>query len=194
MSIILLTAITLITIHLAYTINVRRYPRRHGEIRPSSAWLLTGIGTVTFFTLLGLMVFTTSELALFTIAMMFASGGALMIGYYFHRRLMFRKRALYDVKAGRVANAVPYVCAWQCQLGEDIEREGIIIQGVGARRWAIPGATSREALSEALWCLKDAGVRLPDAGALEQRFGITQDMIELAAPAKRIDQSERISL
>ncbi|MEO1643037.1 MAG: hypothetical protein AAFR74_06835 [Pseudomonadota bacterium] len=189
MSLAILAAITLISMYLAHTANAHLYPRRHGEIRPSSAWLIIGIGTVVFFSLLAISSYSAGETAILTIALMFMTGGALMVGYYFHRRLMFRKRALYDVKAGRVTNAVPYICAWQCQLGEDIERQGIIIQGVGARRWAIPGATSRVALSEALWCLKDAGVRLPEEDALKQRFGITPEMIERAAP-----YSARISL
>ncbi|MEL8056105.1 MAG: hypothetical protein AAGK66_08120 [Pseudomonadota bacterium] len=184
MSPVILSAITFLAMYAANVSTARLYRRRHGEIRPSLAWLIAGTGMFTFFTLLAFAVFTWAEPALFTIALMFASGGALMVGYYFHRRIMFRKRALYDVKAGRVASAVPYICAWQCQLGHDIERDGIIIQGVGARRWSIPGATSREALSEALWCLKDAGVKLPQDEALVQRFGITQAMIEGAAPRR----------
>ncbi|MEL7232351.1 MAG: hypothetical protein AAGJ85_07565 [Pseudomonadota bacterium] len=189
MSPAILTAITLLSMYAAHASNAALYPRRHGEIRPSSAWLIAGVGTLIFFSLLAISFYSANEPALLAIALMFMTGGALMIGYYFHRRLMFRKRALYEVKAGRVADAVPYICAWQCQLGQDIEREGIIIQGVGARRWAIPGTTSRTAMSEALWCLKDAGVRLPEEDALKQRFGITPEMIEQAAP-----YSARISL
>ncbi|MEM7494006.1 MAG: hypothetical protein AAF296_11530 [Pseudomonadota bacterium] len=172
------------SMYAAHLSNTTLFPRRHGEIRPSIAWLIAGSGTLVFFTLLAGSFFMASEIALLVIAIMFAGGGIVMIGFYFHRRLIFRRRALYDVKAGRVATAVPYICAWQCQLGRDIEREGIIIQGVGARRWAIPGATSREALSEALWCLKDAGVRLPEEHALKQRFGITLNMIDRAAPQR----------
>ncbi len=181
MSLMILIAATLTAMLAAHQINQRFWPRRHGEIRPSSAWLILGTGLTVFF---GTFAFCCVNeaipfLAVFTIAI--AAGGLAMVGFYFHKRVMFRRRALYEVKRGRVTTGVPYVCAWQCQLGENIERDGIIIQGVGARTWSIPGATSRQALSEALWCLKDAGVKLPEEDALVQRFGITPAMIEGAA-------------
>lgn len=181
MSLTTLIVLTLAAMFGARKANQRFWPRQHGEIRPSSAWLIVGVGLMTFFGTFALVYMTQpiSVLPLFGIAM--ALGGAAMIGFFFHRRILFRRRAMYQVRAGRVVGGIPYECAWQCQLGDNIERDGIIIQGVGARTWSIPGATSRQALSEALWCLKDAGVRLPDEKDLVSRFGITQAMIESSA-------------
>ena len=181
MSLMILIAATLGAMLAAHQINQRLWPRRHGEIRPSSAWLVLGTGILIFFGTFALCCVGEGIpfLGYFTVSI--AGGGLAMVGFYFHKRVMFRRRALYEVKRGRVTTGVPYVCAWQCQLGENIERDGIIIQGVGARTWSIPGATSRQALSEALWCLKDAGVKLPEEGALIRRFGITPEMITGAA-------------
>lgn len=181
MSLMILIAVTLGAMLAAHQINQRFWPRRHGEIRPSSAWLVLGTGITIFFGTFALCCVGEGVpfLGYFTVSI--AGSGLAMVGFYFHKRIMFRRRALYEVKRGRVTTGVPYVCAWQCQLGENIEREGIIIQGVGARTWAIPGATSRQALSEALWCLKDAGVKLPEEDALVQRFGITPEMIDGAS-------------
>lgn len=181
MSLVPLIVLTFVAMYAADKLNQRVWPRQHGEIRPSAAWLVVGAGLMTFFGTFGLiyMAQSVSILPIFGFAM--AVGGAVMIGFYFHRRILFRRRAMYQIRAGRIVSGVPYACAWQCQLGENIERDGIIIQGVGARTWSIPGATSRRALSEALWCLKDAGVRLPEEKDLVSRFGITEAMIERAA-------------
>ncbi|MEM9842366.1 MAG: hypothetical protein AAF767_06940 [Pseudomonadota bacterium] len=181
MSLLGLTAISLIGMWSVYELNQRFGRRQHGEVRPSTAWLVIGVGVAEFF---GGFTFSSVTVSLpilmiFTGAM--AAGGLAMVGYYFHRRIIFRRKALYDVRRGRVTNGVPYACAWQCQLGENIERDGLIIQGVGARTWSVPGATSRRALSEALWCLKNAGVKLPDEDVLAQRLGITRSMIDAAA-------------
>ncbi|MHA7898970.1 MAG: hypothetical protein ACX94B_03840 [Henriciella sp.] len=181
MSLILLIATTLGTMLGAHRLNHKFWRRRHGEIRPSSAWFILGTGLVTFFGTFGLFGLGQASAFLSVFTLTIAGGGAAMIWFYFHKRFMFRRRALYEVKRGRVTKGVPYVCAWQCQLGRNIERDGLIIQGVGARTWTIPGATSRQALSEALWCLKDAGVKLPEEEALVKRFGITSAMIEHAA-------------
>lgn len=181
MSLVTLIAFTSAAMFAAYEINQKLWRRKHGEIRPSSAWLVVGVGIVAFFGGLALSSMGQSISAIPAFGVAMSVTGIAMVGFYFHRRILFRKRALYQVRAGRVVSGIPYSCAWQCQLGENMEREGIIIQGVGARRWAIPGATSRQALSEALWCLRDAGVRLPEQDALIRRFGITTDMIDNAA-------------
>ena len=181
MSLLGLIALTLFGMFAAYDLNQRLWPRRHGEVRPSTAWLVLGTGITIFFGGFGFCCVAANILFLSIFTGSVAAGGAAMIVFYFNRRIMFRRVALYEVKRGRVTTGVPYVCAWQCQLGHNIERDGIIIQGVGARTWSVPGATSRRALSEALWCLKDAGVKLPDADALAQRLGITPAMIEAAA-------------
>lgn len=163
---------------LSAHVERRLFKRRHGEIRPSVLWLVIGVGVFVFMATMAVCCASMGSPVLTGLFTLFAGIGAGMVGYYYHRRIQFRRRAVYDIRAGQVRSAVPYSCAWQCQLGENIEREGIIIQGVGARTWAIPGATSREALSEALWCLREAGVKLPDSDALVKRFGITQAMIE----------------
>ena len=181
MSMVILIAATLAGMLAAHQLNQHFWPRRHGEVRPSSAWFIMGTGITIFFGTFGLCCVGAAIPFLSLFLLTIAGGGIAMTGFYFHKRIMFRRRALYQVKRGRVITGVPYVCAWQCQLGENLERDGIIIQGVGARTWSIPGATSRQALSEALWCLKDAGVKLPESDALAQRFGITPSMIEQAA-------------
>ena len=181
MSIVILFAASLAGMLAAHLFNERFWTRRHGEVRPSSAWFIMGTGIALFFGAFGLCCVNEAIPFLSIFMLSVAAGGVAMIGFYFHKRVMFRRRALYEVKHGRVTTGVPYVCAWQCQLGENLERDGIIIQGVGARTWSIPGATSRRALSEALWCLKDAGVKLPESEALAQRFGITENMIDQAA-------------
>ena len=185
MPLLILFALTGLCMLIAAEASKRFWQRRHGEIRPSILWLIFGVGIFAF---TAPLVWVSSSLGLTLLMSALGLSGLGMIGFYFHRRILFRRRGLYDVRAGRVRNAVPYACAWQCQLGDNLEKEGIIIQGVGARRWPIPGATSKTALSEALWCLQEAGVRLPQAEALQQRFGITPDMVAAAA-RKRSDIS-----
>jgi hypothetical protein len=178
---VILMSTTMAAMMAAHNLNQRFWPRKHGEIRPSSAWLISGAGISVSFTLLSVFYIPSISLAMMPFTLAVAASGVAMIGFYFHRRILFRKHALYHVRSGRVIGGVPYACAWQCQIGENLEREGLVIQGVGARRWNIPGATSRRALSEALWCLRNAGVKLPQEEALVRRLGITPAMIEAAA-------------
>ncbi|MDJ0922717.1 MAG: hypothetical protein QNI84_16435 [Henriciella sp.] len=181
MSLIILFTVSGAVMLLAAQAMQHYLPRRHGEIRPTPLWVVFGSGLFAFFGVSSLVFAFSANTPASLFSLALSVGGAAMIAFFFHRRILFKRKALYQVRAGRVDLAVPYSCAWQCQLGENIEREGLIIEGVGARKWAIPGATSRQALSEALWCLSNAGVRLPDETALMQRLGISFAMIRQSA-------------
>ncbi len=154
----------------------RFIPHRHAEVRPNRNLLVFAIVLLGFATLFGFGSFFIQPLegdpVIRIIGLTMFVTGLGCVAAYFRYRVHFRSLGIYVYRLGWQAQMMPYASFARVEMGY---WEALKLVRADGSFWVLPLADHEGGLAEVIWRLRRAGLPIPDAIALRNRFGLIDE-------------------
>lgn len=143
-------------------------PRKQGEVRPSTQFLMIGAPLLVL-SVYGLWrQINVGESIQVLFALVFSALSAGMVAYWFRERLYFKRALIFRFVWNQLTGMIAYRDIHKVVLTDD----GLQMCMKNGTYWKIPGMGEPEQAEDIISSLARAGVQLPSYEALQNRFGI----------------------
>lgn len=154
----------------------RFIPHRHAEVRPNRNFLVFAIVLLGLAALFGFGSFFIQTLegdaVILIVGLTMLLAGLGCVAAYFRYRVYFRSLGIYVYRLGWQAQMMPYAGFERVEMGYWTPLKLVRADG---SFWTLPLPDHDGGLAEVIWRLRRAGLPTPDAIALRNRFGLTDE-------------------